>query len=83
MEEIPDDERINVEPSLPEGVNTLLMTEEECLGTLQKGERPEPYTKNVSGSTAATKNTTEKLSKDQRHSVAAQDTSSKEYKNVS
>jgi hypothetical protein len=44
VEEIPDEERINVGPTLPEGAAELLMTEEEYCDTL-KGGKPLPIPK--------------------------------------
>lgn len=42
VEEIPDDEQINIGPSLPEGANSLLMTKREYLETLLKGRKGKP-----------------------------------------
>jgi hypothetical protein len=44
VEEIPDAEWTNLGPTFPEGVNALLMTEEEYLDTLQRREKPGPTT---------------------------------------
>ena len=42
VEEVPNNEQANGGPSLPEGANSLLMTEKEYLDTLSKGEKGEP-----------------------------------------